>query len=348
MSNYIGIDTASEVSTACVMQKSGKLIQETKLITSAKSLISFVKSVPRPRVAIIEEGCQASWFYTLFEPICNDVIVCDPVQNADLLKKSKGDVIDARRLADWGRAGLLHRVWHGGRYVQELREALRHYQALTTQSTKLKNQIKAVFRSRGVRVGSKAYSSESREEVIGKLPYPIQRERVKTLGNLLDVVTEERAEALALLIKHAEKSTMYKPVKSIDGFGPILTAMFIAEVGSPHRFRSRKQFWTYCGLGVVTRATCEYYVDRKGGIRRDQKKTTTRGLVRQYNRTLKYVMKQAALVASRTRLKEQYKKIRSGTKNDANAQLTLARKLAAVALRLAKNGEYYDVTRAFD
>jgi len=69
--------------------------------------------------------------------------------------------------------------------------------------------------------------------------------------------------------------------------------------------------------------------------------------VKQYNRTLKNVFKHAAFTASRHQLKEKYKRIRNNTKNDANAQLTLARKLATVSLHIAKTGELYDVKRVF-
>jgi transposase len=41
--------------------------------------------------------------------------------------------------------------------------------------------------------------------------------------------------------------------------GPIRIAQILAKVASPHRFRTKRQFWAYCGLAVVTRSIADYH-----------------------------------------------------------------------------------------
>ena len=38
----------------------------------------------------------------------------------------------------------------------------------------------------------------------------------------------------------------------------IRVALLIGRVQTPHRFRTKRQFWTYCGLGLETRDSGEY------------------------------------------------------------------------------------------
>ena len=174
----------------------------------------------------------------------------------------------------------------------------------------------------------------------------VQRERVLRLGSVLDEVVVQRAKALKTMTTLARKSKMYKPLRKIDGIGPIFTSMFISEVGDPDRFRTRAQFWSYAGLAIMTYESSEFEL-KNGRIIRKSRAAKTRGLVRTYNRTLKYVLKQAAMILSRTKWSTQYRSLLGRTKNANNAQLALARKLASVMLSIAKTGEQYDIAKVF-
>ena len=73
--------------------------------------------------------------------------------------------------------------------------------------------------------------------------------------------------------------------------------MTLGVVGPPHRFRTKKQFWAYCGLAVVTATSAEYeLVD--GRVRRSRKRPLLRGLNNNYNRAMKEVFKGAAKTAA--------------------------------------------------
>ncbi|MBV9623837.1 MAG: transposase [Acidobacteria bacterium] len=43
-----------------------------------------------------------------------------------------------------------------------------------------------------------------------------------------------------------------KVLRQIPCIGPIRAALLLALMQTPHRFRSKRQLWTYSGLGVET------------------------------------------------------------------------------------------------
>lgn len=346
MMNIIGIDVASEVSSVCIVGRSGRVNREERIPTRVSQIRRLIKEVPRPRQVVFEEGTQAAWLWSELQGVCDDVLVCDPRQNKELSGQFKSDKNDARNLALRARGNLLTRVWHGGEEFQSMRETVRTYQALTEESTRLKNQLRAVFRGRGISVGKKAYELKGRRKAVQDLRLPAQRERVTRIGAVLDEVTTQRNKALKTMVKYARKNSMYKPLRAIDGIGPIFGALFIAEVGDPHRFRTKAQLWSYAGLALMTYDTAEFELKHGCPVRKARAQKT-RGLVRAYNRNLKYVFKQAALTLSRSTWSAQYQALLKHSKNENNALLTLARKLAGVMLYIAKTEEKYDVAKVF-
>jgi hypothetical protein len=64
-------------------------------------------------------------------------------------------------------------------------------------------------------------------------------------------------------------------------------------VQTPHRFRTKRQLWTYRGFGIDTHDSAEYrYV--AGPLQRSKKPQQVRGLNRNYNHDLKNLFKSAA------------------------------------------------------
>src|ERR1700681_2095598 len=60
-----------------------------------------------------EEGTWAAWLYDLLQPHVDQVLVCNPRRNGLLKEGSKNDKVDARKLADLLRTGMLRPVYHG-------------------------------------------------------------------------------------------------------------------------------------------------------------------------------------------------------------------------------------------
>ena len=138
---YIGMDVHKEATTIAVMNSAGKLVMESIVETKAATIVQFFEGLRGALYVTLEEGTWAAWLYDLLKPHVTKVVVCNPRKNALLKAGNKSDRIDARKLADLLRAGLLSAVYHGETGLRTLKELCRSYRAISM------NRIKALYRS---------------------------------------------------------------------------------------------------------------------------------------------------------------------------------------------------------
>jgi Transposase len=70
----------------------------------------------------------------MLQPQVQQLLVCNPRRNALLKEGSKSDKVDARKLAELLRAGLLRPVYHGENGLRTLRELVHSYKLLSCAS----------------------------------------------------------------------------------------------------------------------------------------------------------------------------------------------------------------------
>ena len=104
---YIGMDVHKEAVVIAVLSSSGKLVMESVVETKASSILQFIHGLRGELHVTWEEGTWAAWLYDLLQPQVRQVLVCDPRRNALLKEGNKSDKIDARKLADLLRTGML-------------------------------------------------------------------------------------------------------------------------------------------------------------------------------------------------------------------------------------------------
>jgi len=107
---YIGMDVHKEAVVIAVLNRSGKLVMESIVETKASSILQFIHGLRGELHVTWEEGTWAAWLYDLLQPQVARVLVCDPRRNALLKEGNKSDKIDARKLADLLRTGMLRPV----------------------------------------------------------------------------------------------------------------------------------------------------------------------------------------------------------------------------------------------
>src|SRR5580692_1039979 len=128
---YIGMDVHKEAVVIAVLNSSGKLVMESIVETKASSILQFIHGLRGELHVTWEEGTWAAWLYDLLQPQVAQVLVCDPRRNALLKEGNKSDKIDARKLADLLRTGMLRPVYHGEHGLRTLRGLGRSYQTLS-------------------------------------------------------------------------------------------------------------------------------------------------------------------------------------------------------------------------
>jgi len=143
---YIGMDVHKEATVIAVLNGSGQLVMESIVETKASSILQFIHGLRGELHVTWEEGTWAAWLYDLLQPQAAQVLVCDPRRNALLKEGNKSDKIDARKLADLLRTGMLRPVYHGEHGLRTLRELGRSYQTISQDLNRVMNRIKALYR----------------------------------------------------------------------------------------------------------------------------------------------------------------------------------------------------------
>lgn len=121
---YIGLDVHQATISAAVLDSTGQLLMECIIETKASTILQFVHGLRGSVHVTLEEGTCAAWLHDLLKPHVANVGVCDPRKNALLKAGNKNDRIDARKLADLLRTGLLSPVYHEENGVRSLKELL--------------------------------------------------------------------------------------------------------------------------------------------------------------------------------------------------------------------------------
>lgn len=166
---YMGLDVHQAMTVAVVMDAEGKVVLETIVATEAAALLRLVKSLSGPLRVTFEESTQAEWLYEILRSHVTEVVVCDPRRNKLLGEGSKADKVDARKLADLLRTGMLRSVYHGHQTTRKLKEFVRAYETFSLDTQRTMNRIKAIYRGRGIATpGRGGVSSQEPAAVAGE------------------------------------------------------------------------------------------------------------------------------------------------------------------------------------
>jgi transposase len=341
---YIGMDVHQASISIAVSDAAGKVLMECILETKANTVLEFIQGLRGSLWITFEEGTSAAWLYDLLKPHVTKVVVCDPRKNALLKAGNKNDRVDARKLSDLLRAGLLTAVYHGESGVRTLRELSRSYLAASKDLTRVMNRLKAIYRSWAIPCGGReVYFPRHRAEWLEKLKEAGVRRRAEQTYQQLDFLIGIRKETRKELLMESRNHPARKLLEEIPWLGPIRVALLIALIQTPHRFRTKRQLWNYCGLGLRTQSSGEYRFTG-GQLQHARKPPALRGLNVNHNHELKSIFKSAATQAgaSRNPLGEFYRDLLAGGMEPPMARLTLARKIAAITLKIWKKGERFD------
>src|SRR4029453_19630844 len=96
------------------------------------------------------------------------------------------------------------------------------------------------------------------------------------------------------LLRESRKHGAVKLLRQIPTIGPIRSALLVAILQTPHRFRTKRQRWAYGGFAVQTYDSGEFRVVR-GKLQRNRERITVRGLNRNHNHDLKNLLKGGAI-----------------------------------------------------
>ena len=333
--NYIGMDTHISTLDFAVVNEAGRLAKRKTIATSAKGFMEFVKQMPLPRTIYMEEGTLAAWALETCVCFGEKLVITDPKQNHWIgFSGQKDDPLDAFKLAQLARGGYIKEIHHPVGHRRRFRELMIAYHDTVRSTTRIKNKIKARFRQNGIQcTGTTVYSETHREEWKGKLPQEATLLLILDgLWRQLEQSERTEKELLAAAKAQAKHYPEIKLFKAIPGIGFIHAATISAMLETPYRFADKRKVGMYAGLGLMRRSS--------GG------KLYSEKLTKDYNRLLKYTLKQAAEAAIQAKDNPFRHKYLDMTLLHGiaphRAKLTIARNMLATMWAMWKKGEEYN------
>src|ERR1017187_8902317 len=255
---YIGMDVHRESISIAVMNSAGKVVLECVIETKASIILQFIDGLRGDLHVTFEEGTWAAWLYDLLKPHVTKLVVCDPRKNASMKQGNKSDKIDARRLAELLRLDHLNPVYHGEHGLRSLKELVRSYLTITKDLGRVMSRVKAIYRSWAIPcTGKQVYAPRHRAEWIEKIGEPGVRRRAEFYYQQLDALRTVRQEVRRELLAESKKHQVSASTHSRPVFEPYHAAVLLGILQTPHRFRNKRQLWTYSGFGIeIGRASC--------------------------------------------------------------------------------------------
>lgn len=283
----------------------------------------------------MEEGTLAAWALETCVRFGEKLVIADPKRNHWIGSSGqKEDPVDALKLAQLGRGGYIKEIHHPVGQRRRFRELMTAYHDTVRSTTRIKNKIKARFRQNGIHcTGATVYSPTYREEWNGKLPQETTLLLIlEGLWRQLEQSELTEKELLAAAKAQAKHYPEIKHFQALPGIGFIHAATISAMLETPYRFADKKKVWMYAGLGIMTRSS--------GGKVYSEKLSTD------YNRLLKYTLKQAAETTIQTKGSPFRRKYLDMTllhrTAPHRAKLTIARDMLATMWAMWRKGEKYN------
>ena len=206
---------------------------------------------PNPEVAI-EATYGWYWAVDVLEELGATVHLVNPSGLGQSWegRRVKNDYKDCRELIDRMRLHKLPEAWIAPPELRELRELVRYRAKLVNLRTGLKAQVKAVLAKHCLRPPVKdLWVGHRGASFLDELALPdAYITRIESLRDLVGVVNREVAMLERTIHGRLRDDRGYRAIQHLEGVGPVLAAVFCAEIGDAGRFAGPQALCSWSGL----------------------------------------------------------------------------------------------------
>jgi len=325
---HVGVDLHQRFCYMTAMEARGKILQAGPVSNQKLALRKYFRQFRGQAVQVAVEAC-GFWpaFREVVEPEVKRLVLVHPQRvKAIASAKLKNDRVDSETLAQLLRCDLLPESWKADRETQARRQQVRLRATLVRHRTRLKNQVHAVLHQQGLRSPLTDLFGKRGRQWLSAVKLPAAaRESVSVCLRLLDSYTEEIQKQNLQLSEKAKDDKRVQWLMTIPGIGECSAMMLLAEIGEIGRFHDKEALCSYAGL-----------VPR---VRESAGKAARSGITRQGSPWMRWVMVEAAQVATRysPAAKRYYERLLR-KKHKHVARVALARKLLIAVYALLHDG----------
>ena len=246
---YVGIDLHRRRSVIVRMTPEGEKLETVRIENDPVAFsLELAKAGPDPEV-ILEATYGWYWAADHLAECGGRVHLAHPLGNNWGHRRVKNDERDAADLADLLRLGRLAESWIPPGEVRELRELVRYRAKLVALRSGLKAQVHAVLAKEGVRVPMSDLFGVKGQTLLDECrlgeAYAL---RVESLRDLIGVYDGEVEMLEGHISKRLAGDAGYQAIQAIPGVGPVLGAVFTAEIGDVGRFPAADKLCCWAGL----------------------------------------------------------------------------------------------------
>jgi transposase len=164
-------------------------------------------------------------------------------------RRVKTDIRDATLLADLLRLGRLPEGWVAPPEVRELREMVRYRHKLSRLRAGLKTQVHQTLGKEGVIPElDDIWRGGGQRWLDGLQLGDVFVDRIESLRDLIELYDREIGQCDARIHRRLKGHEGYEAIQALRGIGPVLAAVFVAEIGDVGRFDNPRRLCSWAGL----------------------------------------------------------------------------------------------------
>lgn len=247
---FVGIDLHRQRSVIVRQSESGEQLSAVRIVNDPVALGLQLEDAGADPEVVLEATYGWYWAVDVLQAHGAQVHLAHPLGVKGFrYRRVKNDVRDAGDLADLLRMGRLPEAWIAPPATRELRELVRYRAKLVAIRSGLKAQVHAVLAKAGVLIAVSDLFGVAGRQRLAKVPLAAAyAERVRSLLELIDTLDGHEARFAGLIAKQLDADRGYQAIQQVPGIGPVLAAVFVAEIGDVHRFTGPAQLCSWAGL----------------------------------------------------------------------------------------------------
>ena len=333
---YIGIDISSKSFMVHAINQHKRVIFNEEIKPTRSGLKEMIEKLgQQTKLVVFEAGNQLKWVALALLKIPGvHTHVVHPNEIKWINQSSaKTDKIDARKLAQLARGGMLPRKVHivDGQ-ARDLRELISARHTLQSKRVALINAIRGMLKQEGYKLPEKFFQSPKWRDLLSRMRVGDTQKIILTsyMESIENLIRSEASITQAII---EFESNEIELLETIPGIGKLTSRVIVGAVDEVNRFDSKKCMAKYGAL--TPRIYQSGSVTRLGRISRDGRHEIRR------------VLLQCAHTVARMKsyearpLKEFFERIKK-RRGKKIAIVALARKLLTVAYGVLKHKTAYD------